>query len=349
VFCLYAVAAWGAWLAVRAGPGLARAARRLLPVAGALAWGVALSAVNLVPFLAEVLRRGTLEVRSATASHIPAIQLFGLFDLSATGPPVGGPWWSGLNPVESVSHVGTIAAVAVAAGLVAAALGRLRLSREGADAWAFFCGVAVVGVVVTFVGTPLLDVVSRLPGVARNPIGRARFLVSLAVAVLGALALDGWWRARSDGVRPSRLGSLAALAVLAGATVFYLPDFARAASGANQLRGVTTGFARALAVALVAAGVAVVARRRPDPRVVTGAVLALVTLLFAQLAWPLRAFTPQAPVADFYPEEAGHRALERLLAGRYRFTASDLNFYPNSGQVQGLADLRGLALHSKAF
>ena len=197
VFCVYATAAWAAWLAVRAGGGVRDVIRRaVLPAAG-LVWGVALSAVTLVPFVSEVLDRGTLDVRVGPGGgHIPSIQIFGLLDLSATGPPLSGPWWSGLNPVESVSHVGMIAAVAVAAGLLAAALGRISFTREGADAWLFFCGMAAVGVLVNFIGTPLLSVAERLPGIARNPIGRSRFLISLAVAVLGALALDAWWARR---------------------------------------------------------------------------------------------------------------------------------------------------------
>ena len=121
VFCVYATAAWAAWLAVRAGGRVRDVVRRaVLPAAG-LVWGVALCAITLVPFVSEVLDRGTLDVRVGPGGgHIPSIQIFGLLDLSATGPPLSGPWWSGLNPVESVSHVGMIAAVAVAAVAVAA-------------------------------------------------------------------------------------------------------------------------------------------------------------------------------------------------------------------------------------
>lgn len=351
VYCVYAVAAWGAWLALPGARGLRDAARRLVPVVGALVWGVALSAVTLVPFLAEVLARGTLDVRAGgTGSHIPAIQFFGLFDLSVGGPPLAGPWWSGLNPVEAVSHVGSIAVVAVVAGCVAAALGRIRLSREGAAAWPFFCGMAVVGVVVDYLGTPLLGVLEKLPGIARNPIGRSRFLIGLAFAVLGALALDAWWSRREDGgERASRWASGAAVAVLGAAALLHGGEFARAASANNLLRRISIHFLLALVVAGVAVGVAVLAARRPSARLRVGATLGLAAMLFAQLGWPLRHFTPEAPVGDFYGERAGHRALAALLDGRYRFTASEYNYYPNSGQALGLADLRGLALHSKDF
>jgi hypothetical protein len=69
--------------------------------------------------------------------------------------------------------------------------------------------------------------------------------------------------------------------------------------------------------------------------------------VFIQLGWPLRHFTPEAPVRDFYQEQAGHRALGELLDGRYRFAGTEFHFYPNSGQALGLPDLRGLALRSE--
>jgi hypothetical protein len=351
VFCVYATTAWAAWLAVRAGGPVRDMVRRLLWPAAGVVWGVALSAITLVPFISEVLDRGTLDVRVGPGGgHIPDIQIFGLLDLSATGPPLSGPWWSGFNPVESVSHVGMIAAVALAAGLLAAALGRIRFSREGADAWLFFCGMAVVGVVVNFVGTPLLSVVERLPGIARNPIGRSRFLISLAVAVLGALALDAWWARRQESSKtPLRAASGVACAILAGAFLLPAADFFRTASAFNLLRHVTSHFALALLLATAAVLIAYNAFLRRSPRAYAGATLALAALLFAQLGWPLRHFTPEAPIGDFYGERAGHRALRELLDDRYRFAATEYNYYPNSGQALGLPDLRGLALHAKEF
>ena len=371
VFCVYATAAWAAWLAVRAGGGVGDVVRRAVLPAVGLVWGVALSAVTLVPFVSEVLDRGTLDVRVGPGGgHIPSIQIFGLLDLSATGPPLSGPWWSGLNPVESVSHVGMIAAVAVAAGLLAAALGRISFTREGVDAWLFFCGMAVVGVLVNFIGTPLLSVAERLPGIARNPIGRSRFLISLAVAVLGALALDAWWarhpalgaararhpalgaaraRRREPVTTPSRVASAVTLAVLAGALLLPVADFFRTASAYNLLRHVTLHFTLAFLLAGAAVLVALNAAWRKSLRAQLGATLVLAALLFAQLGWPLRHFTPEAPIADFYGERAGHRALRALLDDRYRFAATEYNYYPNSGQALGLPDLRGLALHAEEF
>lgn len=351
VYCVYASAAWAAWMAVRGAPGVLVALRRVVLPAVAVVWGVALSAVNMVPFVSEVLDRGTLDVRTGSAgSHLPGIQLLGLFDLSATGSPTDGPWWSGLNPVEGTSHVGMIVALAVAAGLAAGAAGRIRLTRDGAAAWPFFCGMAVVAVVVNYLGTPLLSLLEQMPGISRNPISRSRFLISLAFAVLGALALDAWWARRAEpDVKASRFASGATLAVIGGAVLFQAGPFLRAASTANQLRNVTTGFAVALAMSIAAAVIAAVAARRASAPLALGATLALAALLWAQLAWPVRNFTPEAPVGDFYFAQDGHQALRDLLDDRYRFAATEFQFYPNSGQALDLPDLRGLALHSREF
>jgi hypothetical protein len=361
VFCVYATVAWAAWLAVRAGGRMRDMVRRVVLPAIGVVWGVALSAVTLVPFVSEVIDRGTLDVRVGPGGgHIPSIQIFGLLDLSATGPPLSGPWWSGLNPVESVSHVGMIAAVAVAAGLLAAALNRISFTGDGLDGWLFFCGMAAVGVLVNFIGTPLLSVAERLPGIARNPIGRSRFLISLAVAVLGALALDAWWsrgaapsvaraRRREPATVPARVASGATLAVLAGAFLLPVADFFRTASAFNLLRHVTLHFTLAILLAAAAVLVAINALWRRSARARVGATVVLAALLFAQLGWPLRHFTPEAPIADFYGERAGHRAMRALLDDRYRFAATEYHYYPNSGQALGLPDLRGLALHAKEF
>ena len=111
----------------------------------------------------------------------------------------------------------------------------------------------------------------------------------------------------------------------------------------------TLHFALALLLAAAAVLVALNAVRRRSTRAQVGATVVLAALLFAQLGWPLRHFTPEAPIGDFYGERAGHRALRALLDDRYRFAATEYNYYPNSGQALGLPDLRGLALHSKEF
>ncbi len=347
VYCVYATAAWGVWLAVSRREEIMR---RLAAVGGGLAWGVAASCITLVPFVSEILSRGTLAARSFDR-HLPGAQAFGLLDLSVTRPLFNGAdTWSGPNAIESVSHVGWIVAVAAAAGLVAAGVGRLRLGRRGAVAWPFFAGMAGVGLVLVYVGGPLLDVVYLLPGIAGNPIARSRFLVNLAAAVLAGLALDAWWRPREtddDRVPASRGVSIGVLVVAVAVFGFFTDDLWRAARAASQAGEVAASMAVGLGLAAVAVAVAFAGRRWK--RYGTVAVAALAALLFVQLALPLRNFTPEAPVDDFYTEQAGHRVVQGLVGDRYRFLASGFNFYPNSGQVLGIPDLRGVTLQSRRF
>ena len=326
--------------------------RRVAAVAGGLAWGVAASCVTLVPFVSEILSRGTLTTRSFDR-HLPGVQAFGLLDLSVTRPLFnGGDTWSGPNAIESVSHVGWIVAVAAVAGLVGAGLGRLRLSRQGAVAWPFFAGMAGVGLVLVYVGGPLLDVAYLLPGIAGNPIARSRFLVNLALAVLAGLALDAWWAGRQspeDDRVPAPRGVSIAVLVLAVVTFGLLvDDLWRAARAASQAGEVAQSMAVGVGLAAVAVAVAFAGRRWERRRSVA-AVAALAALLFVQLALPLRDFTPEAPVEDFYTEQAGHRVVQGLVGDRYRFLASGFDFYPNSGQVFGIPDLRGVTLQSRRF
>ncbi len=351
VYCIYATAAWGAWLAVHRREAILR---RLAAVAGGLAWGVAASCITLLPFVSELLARGTLAARSFDR-HLPGAQAFGLLDLSVTRPLFyGGENWSGPNAVESVSHVGWIVAAAAVVGLVAAALGRLRTSRDGAVAWTFFGGMAGLGLILIYVGGPLLDVAYRVPGLTDNPINRARFLINMAAAVIAGLAVDAWWRRDPDPAEdPPLLAprgvSMVVLAVTVLVFSLFADDLWRAARSAGQVEDVAASMAVGAGLAVVAAALAFAGRHRRRSGTPAVVVAALAGLLFVQLALPLRHFTPEAPVDDFYTEQEGHLVVKRLVGDRYRFLASAFEFYPTSGQVHGIPDLRGVALQSREF
>ena len=87
------------------------------------------------------------------------------------------------------------------------------------------------------------------------------------------------------------------------------------------------------------------ARRRP--RLIVPATLVTAAVLWVQLAWPLRNFTPQAPKEDFYTVQAGHEVLRELAGDQYRFAAPVWEVFPNSAQIFDAYDLRGLALRSE--
>lgn len=350
VYCVYVTAAWCAWLMLRRGrPEPRRVLTTGASVAGGFLLGIALAAVNLVPFLSEVTSRGILERRDYGArSHLPSIQYFGLFELDALGRYPEGPWWSGMNPVESISHFGMIAGLGMGLGLAFAIAGRVRLTPEGRVAWSFFAGLAALGLVLNFAGGPLLDAAYEIPGIANNLITRSRFLLALSAAVLGSLALDSLWSRDPDRERAPRVVSAVALAGFAAGAVMWFPEFQRQAAANRQGDLIVAGAGRNAALALVALALALAARRRP--RWSAAAASAIAILLFFQLAFPLRNFTPASPVSDYYSVQAGHRVLDRLVGDDYRFAAAGrFTFSLNSGQILGIPDLRGMALPSRQF
>lgn len=356
VYCLYLTAAWCGWLIVR--PETFRLRRMLHKakyVTTAFVLGVALAAINLVPFLSEVTSRGILEDRQyGSSSHLPPIQLFGLFDLDAIGRYPDGPWWSGLNPVESISHFGLIVALGMGAGLLAASLGRVKLTRHARVAWTFFCGLAVVGLILNFAGGPLLTAAYQLPGIANNLIARSRFTLGLAAAILAALSLDWFWRRvrniddNQDRVTAPRVASAVTLMAFAAMAAVHLSDYLQLAAAAGETDAIASSVGRNLLLAVATLGLALAARR--FSRLIPASAAAIAVLLFIQLALPLRDFTPSAPVANYYSVREGHRVLDDLVGDRHRFAAAGrFTFSLNSGQIFEIPDLRGMALPSDEF
>jgi len=343
-YCLYTAVGWGVWLIVRRMGGEAatwrervRVGLRPVIVLGtAVAGGVALAGVTLVPFVAEITNSQVLGQRTYDSSaHLPAKQFFGIFDLTAIGTYPKGSYWTGGNPVESATNMGLIVTAALVAALLLGAFGRVRLTARGRDAWTFFTVLGVVATVLVFLGTPLLTIAYHLPGIAESPIQRIRFLIVLSgvvVAVLGLSRVPG-------GVPGSRVVSKAALAFGVLTCAVLAPRYIDAARAAGQARAVAHGFLVQGGLAAAAVVIAFVVIRRPALLVVGGLVIA--ALMYGQLAWPLREFTPASPVSDFYTRRPGHEAMARLLDGRYRFISTGFsNFYLNSSQAVDLYDAR---------
>ncbi len=319
-------------------------AGRVAATGGGVAWGMALAAVNFVYFLQFISSIGLLDQRHQdSAGHLGSMFLFGTFSSGIYGNTLDpNDWWMGSNPVEAVTTIGGVAMVmgVVAVGLALA--GRVRLTPRGRDVWPFLMASTLGLVVLTFIGTGLLGLTYAMPGLGDNPLTRIRFAIALPVVLLGALGADAYVRRRADGERPP-LRSTVLWAVLV-ACAFVLPADQFTDLVYSQSR--VTEVARAVLTGLVLAGVVValmvLAARRPSWRPAL-AVLAA-ALVWVDVALPLREFTPEAPVEDFYPETDGHRALQRLAGDEYRFAASGVDYYPNDATLHGLFDLRGATL-----
>lgn len=356
-YVMYLTAAWTAWLLIAAFWQTRHSVRRPeriraltkggVSFAAAGLLGLGLAAINLLPFVDEIGTRGVLEDR--TYGHLPPFNVFGLIDVSATGPP----WWTGIHPIENVAQIGTIVLLGAGLGLVGAARRRVRLTHDGAIGWGFMCGIVVFGILTSYIGTFVLDLVYRLPGFANNPIHRARFVIALGASVIAALSLDAWWRSRARArVRDEELAprwpSLVTLAFGVIVLAAYADEFVDTVSRAGRSVEVATGFVIAAGVGALALVAAWIGRRRYRLMIPVAGVLA--ALLFVQLAWPLRDFTPESDVGLFYTRQKGHDVLAELTDGRYRFAgASYHTFQPNSAQLFGTPDLRGFSIHSEEF
>jgi SH3-like domain-containing protein len=361
VYCVVTTAAFAAVLigtrwwrethegsASRDEPGAGkRARRRAVSTAFGLAWGVALSALTLIPFVYEVSGREILARRSFdSTSHLSSIHVFGLITSGVPGPPARGPWWTDQNPYEATSYLGLAAIGIVVLGLVLASTRRLRASGDTAVSFTFSSVVAVLAIVLSYVGTPLLGLVYRLPGFANNPIWRMRFVIAFGCAILLGITLDSLWRHRLRLTRNSTVMTWCARGVLLALVIIVArvtPKFLDAARGAAARSDVLRNIPVAMGVLVV---VLVAARWR---RVVVLAAAVAGLAIYLELILPSYRYTPAAPISDFFTEQSGHRTLRRLTGERFRYAASGHNFSWNTSQVFGLYDLRGAALHAPEF
>lgn len=357
-YSAYSAMAWAAWLAVRAFARRTRAvplwtsvrpiAGRLIGVAGGFVWGGLLAMVTLLPFVDEVQRRGLLERRSTDLhSHLPSFYLWSIFDLSVNGDPLDpGSVWGGVNPFESVTIVGSIVLAAATIGFLPPVRRRLRLTAEGRDAWPFFALLPPAIAFLVFVGTRVLGWMYHVPGIASNPLSRARFLIGLGMAVLAALHLDHLFDRRERATESlPRWASLLPMAAWGGIALVVGDDIVRAARAAGQGDELKRGLVIGALYAAIAALVVAAGRRLRLPHALVAC--AVVGLVYVQVAVPLRDFTPEAPVSDFYPDTSGYETLRRLGAGEHRFAASAFSYYPNSAQLLDLYDLRGIVLYDE--
>jgi Bacterial membrane protein YfhO len=323
-------------------------ARRRVGMLGfGLAWGAALAALTLIPFLHELSARDVFSTRGTDSNaHLEPINVFGLLTSHVPGPPARGPWWTNLHPYEGTAYLGLAAVAIVVLGLLLASMRRLRASSDGEVSFMFFSTVGVVVIVLCYVGTPLLGLVYRIPGFAENPIWRMRFLIGLAAAVLLAVTLDSLWRHGLPAVRNSAVlawWSRATLVALAVIFARYAPRFLDAAGGADARHDLLRNAAIAIGVLLV------VLSAVRWPKLAVAAALVGGATIYLQLIVPGYDFTPAARKSDYYTEQSGHRTLKRLTRDRFRYAASGTNFTWNTSDVFGTYDLRGIVLHAPEF
>lgn len=295
-------------------------------LAGAVLAGTMVTAVQLLPFAAD-LQRLDLSEREQTGEDVLPLGTAATVALPNVFGETEGPdrdWLAPRNEVETHASV-PVGLVAFAAVGAAAAVDRRqrRLRRT-------MLATGVVAATLAWVGGPLLDLLRTVPVFGLAGVHRIRFLVVLVVCVLGAMGIDRVLRAR----RPTAAEVLR----VAGAAVVSMVLVVATSWYASRLVAVDTtdGDLRRdvlfLAVAgLLAAGGFLAGRARAVRAVLPVVVMATVLgpALLSTDYWPRTAeelFYPSTPVHDLLADELGHD----------RVSSSDLALFPGTTSWYGL-------------
>lgn len=219
-FCAYRLAA--RW---RDGRWPARVLLRpVLTFAGALACGVAIAAVALLPFLELLFNSGDWARRvDSEAAHWPRKYLGALFLHDYWGRPTQG---STIEPFMAVR--GWYAGAATLMLAATALLLRPARDRIAVAAFAVFCALMVLGV------PPVFDVVTQLPGFSAAHNQRLLIYVLLGLGLLAGWGLDDL--AARDLPSPARRR----LVFAAAATLAVVPLAWTALAGTLTLDGLGT-------------------------------------------------------------------------------------------------------------
>ncbi len=350
---LYAAVASGLYVLVRVvtaeGWGVPRRLRALAYFGGAAALGLALTALQLLPFLDQI-HSLDLGYRAQTPdSHLPLRALVTAFVPNAFGSPVDGTFFGRRHYaptgfvrtgyLEQQSFIGATALVLV---LVAA----IKLWRRpgsnplprGVKSY-LWVGLGLM-VLLMYVGGPVLGLLQRLPEFGTNYIGRLRAVMGFFLACLAAIGLHTLQE------RPGRPISRAVWVF--GAVVVTVAVLLAALGlwGAIDLAGevhLRTYVLRQAVLPLVAGAVAVAAiamngrswwaERWLDTWVIAPLV-AVEALAFVLPFWP------RVPKWTFYPTTPAHRFLQAHL-GHERSASQDYVLYPGTTTFYGLRSVTG--------
>jgi hypothetical protein len=317
--------ATAAWVAHRLS-GRPDRLRRAVLAAGALAGGLGLAAVMLLP-LEEALRHTGSASRSRPPLPLKATASVMLPEYWGRPDRVGeipGP----VNFTERTLYAGVLPTLLAAAGLVA---------RRPRGPQLFFAALAAVALLVSFDTGPIASVVYDLPGLDSINVSRSLVLAAFAIALLAAYGLERWL----EGSAAERRRMLIAASVLALLPVLaVVPTRIGALGGAiDHLAGHATQEADAVTLAaalrwlvLAAVSLAVLAFARRPLAWLACAVAAI------DLLWMGWGFNPAIDKAQAMPPTPPAVVAMRRLGGRVVGVGG---LEPNTASRWELADARG--------
>lgn len=356
--------------------------RPLLALAGALAFGVLLSAATMLPVfeMARMNFRGAQDSYAASIGlRLPPKNLLSLLlpnlygnprdyvAFDSSGQPTGGnPYFGAFDFIEYAAYLGIPALLLALAALVS--LWKNRTERRWMQPAAFHGGLALTGLLLAL-GTPLCALFFYgVPGYRQfNATARALCLFSFgtaALAGLGAQAVLDWLRdgerARALRVAGSAAGVIAGIGVVGFATALLTEKFTDN-SGREIARLLTDewlgyelgGLAHfGVFLALTVAAVWIAARKRAAVR---GIAWTLAGLCAADLLLWGRGFNPMTdPRMLGYPTQTtdafANKAPDRVVSLEAPGKGIKSFIVPNYNAVVHLREVQGAdSLHTRRY
>ncbi len=315
----YAMYAVGPYAVLRfwssAGRDLKARLRVAVLAAAAVGVGVALTAVQLLPFAAQLTTR-TASRGQSPAAHLAPLTLATALIPNALGSCAGLTYFGPMNDVETNAFVG--AAVLV---LVVLALVRKPSSSVPRGVRTYMFAAVGLTLILGWHGGELLRVAQKFPVFSDNYVGRIRSVLGFFLAALAAIGFDNLQHRAERRPRGAVTAELAVWAVAIGAVAFVLRRV-QLASRASHLVSSSRYVLPLVVLALALLAVAVssfrrVASVRVGPvslhRLAVAAIPVLV--LVESLAFVLP-FWPRVPRDDFYPRLPAHTFLAANLDGQ---------------------------------
>jgi hypothetical protein len=355
----------GAWILFRVafnGEAPARAARRLAEFAGCAVLALALSAVQLLPFLEYLRQSSTMADRQAgkTLFHLlPRLVPLQFFPNLLGNPSFGNDApleRLGVNFIEANGHHIGLTALFLAGWAV------LSWPRHRSRTVAFFAAVLLAWSLWAYNVAGITRLASRLPVLGLSVPQRSSVIWLFGIACLAALAVDAVAAAPAAGERRGRWRTSAAIAIWGVALA------AGAVGGAHGMRGwmdrlqgvplpslgatVSDAHVRSL-VASLALAVAAFAwlarpRRSPSPAALAVAGSVLVAAVFHQSGFLLRHFNPTIDAAHFYPDAPVLRAVLSVTQGEQTLFLDKAALPANANlwyQVRNVRNYDGMGAH----
>lgn len=316
--------------------------RTLVTAIVAMAVGLAIAAVQLVPFMFRVGELSLGEARAGKAAEALPWEAAGtiLFPhlFGGVGP---GVWFGPRNEVELQAFLGMTGFV-----LVAAAWTWRRRLQVVTPWWSWSTwSLGVVAAMIWF--GPMNTVLQAIPVVGGNQTGRLRGLIAMLFALLVAFGFDAIssiGRTEETSTEPPASRVSARLLVFGRIVVVGLlasvPMLLRARSLADA-RGRADVVASAVlwpTVVLLVAILLLVTVVRTTGRLRSVALVCLPLLLAVEVVGYARSFLPVTATEDFYPRTAAHDIVAELI-GPNRFAVGDKALYPGTTTIYGLRSL----------